>query len=106
MSAKKRSGVLPRAPQRVTLKGIPTGLIQALKKKRHTKGGKLPRWSKTEIDILRRFYPNVRSRDIARKLGRPLNGVYNMAFRMGLKKTHTYRSAMTTEILHHRYERR
>ena len=98
--------MLPHAPKKVTLKGIPTGLIQSLKKKRHTKGGKLPRWSKTEIDILRRFYPNVRTRDIALKLGRPVNGLYNMAFRMGLKKTHAYRSAYSTEVLHDRYRGR
>lgn len=44
-------------------------------------------WQQHEIEIVRRFYADSLTEDIARALDRPLRAVYNLAFSLGLHKS-------------------
>lgn len=50
--------------------------------------GSKPGWSEMELDLLKRFYPSISARDIARKLHRTTRAVTCMAHRMGVRKSH------------------
>jgi len=56
------------------------------------KGKKLVKgtWSKSDINLLRRLFPNNPTATIAAKLGRPLDAVKKKASRMGLRKSKKY----------------
>jgi len=55
-------------------------------KKKPTKGT----WSKNEIALLRKLFPNHPTAEVAAKLGRALDPVKKKASRMGLKKSKKY----------------
>ena len=44
-------------------------------------------WSKSEVSLLRKLFPNNSTAKVAGRLGRSLSTVTNKASRMGLKKT-------------------
>lgn len=56
------------------------------KRKRAVKG----LWSKTEVNLLKRLFPNNPTAKIAARLGRPTETVKKKASRMGLKKSKKY----------------
>jgi hypothetical protein len=47
-------------------------------------------WSKSDVALLRKLFPNNPTAKIAASLGRPLDAVKKKASRMGLKKTKKY----------------
>jgi len=47
-------------------------------------------WSKSEVALLRKLFPNNPTAQIAARLGRSLETVKKKASRMGLKKTKKY----------------
>ena len=47
-------------------------------------------WTKAEITLLKRMFPDNPTTTVAAKLGRPLENVKKKASRMGLKKTKKY----------------
>jgi len=47
-------------------------------------------WSKSEVALLRKLFPNNPTAQIAARLGRSLDTVKKKASRMGLKKTKKY----------------
>ncbi len=44
-------------------------------------------WTKAEITLLKKMFPNNVTAKVAAKLGRPIDNVKKKAYRMGLKKT-------------------
>ena len=44
-------------------------------------------WTKAEITLLKKMFPNNLTAKVAAKLGRPVDNVKKKASRMGLKKT-------------------
>ena len=56
------------------------------KKKKLIKG----LWSKSEIRILKKEFPNKSCTEVAAKLGRPLYAVKRKAYRLGIHKTKRY----------------
>jgi hypothetical protein len=58
----------------------------AKKKKRLVKGS----WSKSEVKLLRKLFPNNPTAKIAGRLGRPNDAVKKKASRMGLRKSKRY----------------
>jgi len=44
-------------------------------------------WTKAEITLLKKMFPNNVTVKVAAKLGRPVDNVKKKAYRMGLKKT-------------------
>lgn len=55
-------------------------------KKKHVKG----LWSKSEVSLLRKLFPNNPTAKVAAKLGRSTDTTKKKASRMGLKKTKKY----------------
>ena len=47
-------------------------------------------WSKSEVALLRKLFPNNTTAKVAARLGRSLDTVKKKASRMGLKKTKKY----------------
>ncbi len=47
-------------------------------------------WTKKDISLLKKSFPNTRTADVAAKLGRGTDAVKKKAARMGLKKTKKY----------------
>ncbi|SPR97393.1 conserved hypothetical protein [Cupriavidus taiwanensis] len=47
-------------------------------------------WTDVEIAVLRDFYPDSKTEDIAAALKRPTHAVYNKALAMGLRKSEAY----------------
>ena len=47
-------------------------------------------WSKSEVSLLRKLYPNNRTSKVAARLGRMTGTVSRKALRLGLKKTKKY----------------
>ena len=56
---------------------------RAAKKKKVVKG----LWSKSDVNLLRKLFPNNPTAKIAAKLGRPTEAVKKKASRMGLRKS-------------------
>ncbi len=56
------------------------------KKKKLIKG----LWSKSELSLLKKLFPNNPTAEIAAKLGRPNDAVKKKASRMGLRKSKRY----------------
>ena len=52
------------------------------------------RWSSEEIRRLRKLYRNMRTADVAKKIGRIISGVQQKAFVLGLKKTKKHLKAI------------
>ena len=52
-------------------------------KKKSVKGA----WTKAEIALLKKMFPNTLTATVAAKLGRPIDNVKKKASRTGLKKT-------------------
>ena len=47
-------------------------------------------WSKSEVSLLRKLFPNNPTAKVAARLGRPSEAVKKKALRMGLKKSKKY----------------
>ncbi len=47
-------------------------------------------WSKSEVSLLRKLFPNNPTANVAARLGRSTDTVKKKASRMGLKKTKKY----------------
>jgi hypothetical protein len=47
-------------------------------------------WSKSEVSLLRKLFPNNPTAKVAARLGRPTEAVKKKALRMGLKKSKKY----------------
>ncbi len=47
-------------------------------------------WSKSEVSLLRKLFPNNPTAKVAAQLGRPTDTVKKKASRMGLKKSKKY----------------
>lgn len=45
-----------------------------------------PAWSEEESDLLRQQYPILSTKELVELFGRPLESIYNKAYKMGLKK--------------------
>jgi len=56
------------------------------KKKKQTRG----LWSKSELTLLKKLFPNNPTAEIAEKLGRPNDAVKKKASRMRLRKSKKY----------------
>ena len=63
---------------------------KAAKKKKVVKG----QWSKSDINLLRKLFPNNPTAMIAAKLGRPTEAVKKKASRMGLRKSKRYMKSL------------
>ncbi len=65
-------------------------------KKKKAKRGRLIRgaWSKGELNLLRKEFPNKSCAEVAKKLGRPLYAVKKKASRMGLRKSKRYMKSL------------
>ncbi len=59
-----------------------------------SKSAKLKKWTKQELDTLRREYPKTDTKLLAKKMGRSLEAVRFKAKSFGLKKTRTYMEAL------------
>jgi hypothetical protein len=51
-------------------------------------------WSKSEVNLLRKLFPNNRTAKVAAKLGRPVELVKKKASRMGFKKSKKYMKSL------------
>ncbi len=51
-------------------------------------------WSKSEVSLLKKLFPNSPTAKVAAKLGRPVESVKKKASRMGLKKTKKYMKSL------------
>ena len=51
-------------------------------------------FSKNEINILKKMFPNTKTKDLAKKLNRKLKSVQARATKLGLKKTTKYLKKM------------
>ncbi|MEJ2705126.1 MAG: hypothetical protein P8Z79_22025 [Sedimentisphaerales bacterium] len=51
-------------------------------------------WSKSDVALLKRLFPNNRTATVAAKLGRSLDTVKKKASRMGLKKSKKYMKSL------------
>ena len=62
------------------------------KKKKKTKKKKLIKgtWSKSELGLLKKMFPNNPTATISAELGRPNDAVKKKASRMGLRKSKKY----------------
>ena len=47
-------------------------------------------WSKDDVKLLKKLFPNRRTQDVADQLGRSLTSVQKKASKMGLKKAKKY----------------
>ncbi|UCG55696.1 MAG: hypothetical protein JSU70_12595 [Phycisphaerales bacterium] len=63
---------------------------KAAKKKKVVKG----LWSKNDVKLLRKLFPNNPTAQIAAKLGRPTEAVKKKASRMGLRKSKRYMKSL------------
>jgi hypothetical protein len=59
-------------------------------KKRAIKG----LWSKSDLNLLKKLFPNNPTAQIAAKLGRPTDAVKKKASRMGLRKSKKYMKSL------------
>lgn len=59
-------------------------------KKRAVKG----LWSKSDLNLLKKLFPNNPTAQIAAKLGRPTDAVKKKASRMGLRKSKKYMKSL------------
>ncbi len=60
------------------------------KKKKIKKKLKKGLWSKSELTLLKKLFPNNPTAEISSKLGRPNDAVKKKASRMGLRKSKRY----------------
>jgi hypothetical protein len=51
-------------------------------------------WSKSELNLLKRLFPDNATAKIAAKLGRPTDAVKKKASRMGLRKAKKYMKSL------------
>jgi hypothetical protein len=51
-------------------------------------------WSKSELSLLKKLFPNNPTAQIAAKLGRPNDAVKKKASRMGLRKSKRYMKSL------------
>jgi len=58
----------------------------------------MSKWTKDEVELLRREYPNTRTDVLAMKLNRSYSATSQMARCLGLKKTQEYLSKMKSEV--------
>ena len=58
-----------------------------MKRRNKKKGVPMPRWTETQIKILRYYYRTVNNSLIASLVGRSAKSVVTMASRLGLKKS-------------------
>jgi len=62
----------------------------AKKKKVKRKRLKRGEWSKSEVNLLKKEFPNKSCVEVAKKLGRPIYAVKKKAYRMGIYKSRGY----------------
>lgn len=58
-----------------------------MKKRKKLKTGL---WSKSEIKLLKKIFPNTTCSEAAKKLGRPFFAVKRQAYRLGIYKSKRY----------------
>lgn len=63
---------------------------KAKKKKKLIKG----MWSKSDVNLLKKMFPNNPTARIAARLGRPTDAVKKKASRMGLRKSKKYMKSL------------
>ena len=63
-------------------------------KKKKTKKALRGLWSKSEINLLKKLFPNNPTAQIAKRLGRPTDAVKKKASRMGLRKSKKYMKSL------------
>ena len=65
-------------------------------KKKPKKGKRLTKglWSKSDLNLLKKLFPNNPTAQIAAKLGRPTDAVKKKASRMGLRKSKKYMKSL------------
>jgi len=51
-------------------------------------------WSKSDLNLLKKLFPNNPTAQIAAKLGRPTDAVKKKASRMGLRKSKKYMKSL------------
>jgi hypothetical protein len=88
----------------VTLPGHKNSFIAApfnerkhkMAKKKKTKKSKKAKglWTKADINLLKKLFPNNPTASIAAKLGRPTEAVKKKASRMGLRKSKKYMKSL------------
>ncbi len=67
---------------------------------------RMPRWSATELDILRELYPSTSNLDLAQRLGRSVKSIVSKAHHVGLKKDLNRLREMGRQNVSLRYEQR
>jgi hypothetical protein len=70
----------------VNVKGVHIMAKKKKKKKKLIKG----LWSRSDLSLLKKLFPNNPTAEIAAKLGRPNDAVKKKASRMGLRKSKRY----------------
>lgn len=87
------------------LEGIPKVMLKKLivASAKQSRGPTKRRWTEEELDLIRRFYPNVPAEKIARKLDRPLQSIYRMAQRLDVKKTKASKVHQTKKAIYKRW---
>ncbi len=63
------------------------------------------KWTKKELDYLRRFYPDTPTRKIADRLNRSMRSVYAQAFIAGLVKSESFLRSIDSGMLHPGHKR-
>lgn len=66
--------------------------------------GSKPRWTGLELELVRRWYGTIPTKDIARKLHRTTRSVERKGFRLGLCKTRARLRQMGTENVDRRWQ--
>jgi hypothetical protein len=64
---------------------------------------KRPRWSSEDLKLFVRLHPKMPNPAIARRLGRPIQGITSKAHKMGLRKNHQRLVNMGKENIAHRW---
>ncbi len=58
--------------------------------KKQNKRSKIGPWTREEIKVLKKLFPNKSCREVAKKLGRPFYAVKRKSYRMGIYKSKAY----------------
>ena len=66
----------------------------------HAAGGH--RWSKGDIKLLEKLYPNAITQELAKRLGRSAGSIKTKARQLGLRKTDSYLKTMRSRPLKQR----
>lgn len=72
-------------------------------KAKKTKTRRYDRWEDAQIKELKKLYRNTPNETLAKKFDRPTVSVTSKAFQLGLKKNKSYRSAVSSANVSHRW---